>query len=90
MLGFLDEMQMEEMCDDGFGILNLNELRLQHKPWIDFVVFPLNWRFTDIAGYYSGYGSHSEDLLEIARADAIPETVTIGKLLDDDTPVRIY
>lgn len=35
MLGFLDEMQMEEICDDGFGILNLNELLLQHKPRID-------------------------------------------------------
>ena len=90
MLGFLDEMQMEEMCDDGFGILNLNELLLQHKPRIDFVVFPRCWRFSDIVGYYSVHGNHPEDLLEIAGADAIPETVTIGKLLDDDTLVRIY
>ena len=90
MLGFLDKIQMEEICDDGFGILNLNALLLQHKPRIDFVVFPRCWRFSDIAGYYSGHGKHPEDLLEIAGADAIPETVTIGKLLDDDTPVRIY
>jgi hypothetical protein len=90
MLGFLDEMQMEEMCDDGFGILNLNELRLQHKPLIDFVVFPPDYRFSDIAGYYSAHGSYQEKLLETAGADAIPDAVTIGKLLDDDTPVRIY
>ena len=90
MLGFLDEIQMEEICDDGFGILNLNALLLQHKPRIDFVVFPRCWRFSDIAGCYSGHGKHPEDLLEIAGADAIPETVTIGKLLDDDTLVRIY
>ena len=89
MLGFLDGMPMEIMCDDRFGILNLNELLLQHKPRIDFVVFPRYWRFSDIAGYYSGHGKHPEDLLEIAGADAIPEFVTIGKLLDDDTPVRI-
>ena len=90
MLGFLDGVPMGIMCDDSFGILNLNALRLQHKPRIDFVVFPPYWRFSDIAGYYSGHGKHPEDLLEIAGADAIPETVTIGKLLDNDTPVRIY
>ena len=90
MLGFLDGVPMGMMCDDSFGILNLNELLLQHKPRIDFDVFPQCWRFSDIAGYYSGHGKHPEDLLEIAGADAIPETVTIGKLLDDDTMVRIY
>lgn len=90
MLGFLDGMPMEIMCDDRFGILNLNELRLQHKPRIDFVVFPPYRQFSDIVGYYSDHGSHSEDLLEMVGADAIPETVTIGKLLDDDTLVRIY
>lgn len=90
MLGFLDGMPMGIMCDDSFGILNLNELLLQHKPRIDFVVFPRCWRFSDIAGYYSVHGNHPEDLLEIAGADAIPETVTIGQLLDDDTLVRIY
>ena len=90
ILGCMDGMPMGIMCDDSFGILNLNELLLQHKPRIDFVVFPRCWRFSDIVGYYSAHGSHPEDLLEIAGADAIPETVTIGKLLDDDTLVRIY
>lgn len=90
MLGFLDGMPMEILSDERFGILDLNELRLQHKPRVEFVVFPTHWQFSDIAGYYSAHGSHPEDLLEIAGTDAIPESVTIGKLLDDDSPVRLY
>jgi hypothetical protein len=90
MLEFLDGIPVETMCDDRTGILGLNELRLLHKPRIDFVVFPPDYRFSDIAGYYSAHGSYQEKLLETAGADAIPDAVTIGKLLDDDTPVRIY
>lgn len=89
VLSLLDDMPMQDLDDDSLGIHSLYILRSLYNPQV-IIVFPPGWNIPDIAGAFSTHGEYPEDLLEIASADDIPEAVTIGKLLDDDTMVRIY
>lgn len=81
------------------GLLRLEIFKEYLQERLDFNVIPVlkangelrgNWSFLDITGTMVRYGLSYEQLLTDCINAPLPDSTTIGKVVDDETLLRIY
>lgn len=75
------------------GLQRLSSVTCEFEHRLDFSVFHMekaDWTFHDIMGTNANSGLCREDLLQDAINCALPNCVSVDKLLDDDTMQRVY
>lgn len=75
------------------GLQRLSSVTYEFEHRLDFSVFHMekaDWTFHDIMGTIASLGLCYENLLQDAINCALPNCVSVGKLLDDDTMRRVY
>lgn len=75
------------------GLQRLSSVTQEFEHRLDFSVFHMekaDWTFHDIMGVIAHSGLCREDLLQDTINCALPNCVSVGKLLDDDTMRRVY
>ena len=85
--------------DSAVGLLRLDIFKEYLGERLDFPVIPVydengkhigDWTFRDITGTIMGHGLSHEGLLTDCIAAPLPNRPTIGKVVDDETLLRIY
>ena len=93
-LEILANAPLEEISSDSVtGLLRLSSVTYEFEHRLDFPVFHMekaDWTFHDIMGTNANSGLCREDFLQDAINCALPNCVSVGKLLDDDTMRRVY
>ena len=88
-LEILANAPLEEIASDSVtGLLRLSSVIDRFKYTLGVSVG--KWEFHDIMGIIAHYGLCREDLLQDTINCALPNCVSVGKLLDDDTMQRVY
>ena len=88
-LEILANAPLEEIVSDSVtGLLRLSSVIDRFKYTLGVSVG--KWEFHDIMGIIAHYGLCREDLLQDTINCALPNCVSVGKLLDDDTMQRVY
>ena len=81
------------------GLLRLDIFKEHLHERLDFNVIPVlkangelrgNWSFLDITGTIVQNGLSYEELLTDCVVAPLPDSITIGKVVDDETLLRIY
>ena len=81
------------------GLMRLDTFKDYLQENLDFLVIPVidangslrsNWSFRDITGTIMRHGLSYEKLLTDCIAAPLPDSTTIGKVVDDETLLRIY
>ena len=81
------------------GLLRLDIFKEHLRERLDFNVIPVlkangelrgNWSFRDITGTIVQNGLSYEELLTDCVVAPLPDSITIGKVVDDETLLRIY
>ena len=81
------------------GLLRLEIFKEHLRERLDFNVIPVlkangelrgNWSFRDITGTIVQNGLSYEELLSDCVVAPLPDSTTIGKVVDDETLLRIY
>lgn len=93
-LDILANAPLEDIASDSVtGLLRLSRVTCEFEHRLDFSVFHMekaDWTFHDIMGTIASLGLCCEDLLQDAINCTLPNCVSVGKLLDDDTMQRVY
>ena len=91
---FADYLLKDIVANDEAGYNTMNEMIEKYEPNIYFKVLSIgSWEYNDIKGVIQGYGLKSkqfEQLLKDAMTDQNPTKASIGELLDDNEPQRLY
>ena len=96
----LSRIPFGNLLDHGaVGLLRLNTFKEYLLDRQDFPVIPVydengkhigDWSFRDITGTIMGHGLSYEKLLTDCINAPLPDSTTIGKVVDDETLLRIY
>ena len=96
----LSRIPFGNLLDHGaVGLLRLDTFKEYLQDRLDFPVIPVydengkhigDWSFRDITGTIMGHGLSHEGLLTDCIAAPLPNRPTIGKVVDDETLLRIY
>jgi hypothetical protein len=93
-LEILANAPLEKISSDSVaGLLRLSSVTYKFEHRLDFSVFHMgkaDWTFHDIMGAIANLGLCCEELLQDAINCTLPNCVSVGKLLDDDTMRRVY
>lgn len=96
----LSRIPFGNLLDHGaVGLLRLDTFKEYLQDRLDFPVIPVydengkhigDWTFRDITGTIMGHGLSHEGLLTDCINAPLPDSTTIGKVVDDETLLRIY
>ena len=96
----LSRMPFDNLLDhSAVGLLRLDIFKENLCERLDFNVIPVlkangelrgNWSFLDITGTMVRNGLSYEQLLTDCINAPLPDSTTIGKVVDDETLLRIY
>ena len=99
-LDALSRIPFDNLLDhSAAGLLRLNIFKEHLRERLDFDVIPVlkangelrgNWSFRDITGTMVRNGLSYEQLLTDCINAPLPDSTTIGKVVDDETLLRIY
>ena len=99
-LDALSRIPFDNLLDhSAVGLLRLDIFKEYLRERLDFNVIPVlkangelrgNWSFRDITGTMVRNGLSYEQLLTDCINAPIPDSTTIGKVVDDETMLRIY
>ncbi len=99
-LNAMSRIPFGNLLDHGaVGLLRLDTFKEYLQDRLDFPVIPVydengkhigDWTFRDITGTIMGHGLSHEGLLTDCIAAPLPNRPTIGKVVDDETLLRIY
>ena len=99
-LDALSRIPFDNLLDhSAAGLLRLNIFKEHLRERFDFDVIPVlkangelrgNWSFRDITGTMVRNGLSYEQLLTDCINAPLPDSTTIGKVVDDETLLRIY
>ena len=99
-LDALNRMPFDNLLDhSAVGLLRLDIFKEYLRERLDFNVIPVlkangelrgNWSFRDITGTMVRNGLSYEQLLTDCAGAPLPDSTTIGKVVDDETLLRIY
>ena len=99
-LDALSRIPFDNLLDHGaVGLMRLDTFKDYLQENLDFLVIPVidangslrsNWSFRDITGTIMRHGLSYEKLLTDCIAAPLPNRPTIGKVVDDETLLRIY
>ena len=99
-LDALSRIPFDNLLDhSAAGLLRLDIFKEHLRERLDFNVIPVlkangelrgNWSFRDITGTMVRNGLSYEQLLTDCINAPIPDSTTIGKVVDDETMLRIY
>ena len=99
-LDALSRMPFDNLLDhSAVGLLRLDIFKEYLRERLDFNVIPVlkangelrgNWSFRDITGTMVRNGLSYEQLLTDCINAPLPDSTTIGKVVDDETLLRIY
>ena len=99
-LDALSRIPFDNLLDhSAAGLLRLEIFKEHLRERLDFNVIPVlkangelrgNWSFRDITGTIVQNGLSYEELLTDCVVAPLPDSITIGKVVDDETLLRIY
>ena len=99
-LDALSRIPFDNLLDhSAAGLLRLDIFKEHLRERLDFNVIPVlkangelrgNWSFRDITGTIVQNGLSYEELLTDCVVAPLPDSITIGKVVDDETLLRIY
>lgn len=99
-LNALSRIPFDNLLDNGaVGLHRLDTFKDYLQENLDFLVIPVlkangelrgNWSFRDITGTIMRHGLSYGPLLTDCINAPLPDSTTIGKLVDDETLLRIY
>ena len=99
-LDALSRIPFDNLLDhSAAGLLRLDIFKEHLRERLDFNVIPVlkangelrgNWSFRDITGAMVRNGLSYEQLLTDCINAPLPDSITIGKVVDDETLLRIY
>ena len=99
-LDALSRIPFDNLLDhSAAGLLRLDIFKEYLRERLDFNVIPVlkangelrgNWSFRDITGTIVQNGLSYEELLTDCVVAPLPDSITIGKVVDDETLLRIY
>ena len=96
----LSRIPFDNLLDHGaVGLMRLDTFKDYLQENLDFLVIPVygedgrrigDWTFRDIMGTIIRHGLSYEKLLTDCINTPLPDSTTIGKVVDDETLLRIY
>ena len=99
-LNAMSRIPFDNLLDHGaVGLMRLDTFKDYLQENLDFLVIPVydengkhigDWTFRDITGTIMRHGLSYEKLLTDCIAAPLPNRPTIGKVVDDETLLRIY
>ena len=99
-LNAMSRIPFDNLLDHGaVGLHRLDTFKEYLQENLDFLVIPVydengkhigDWTFRDITSTIMGHGLSHEGLLTDCINAPLPDSTTIGKVVDDETLLRIY